>query len=52
MPVNDRFLPKRQHAHHDNITFIKMLPDKFEKTKVASTVLKSLSLTFRRPWLT
>ena len=48
MPVNNRFLRKRQHTHHGNITFIKMLPSKFEETKVASTVLKSLNLTFRR----
>ena len=48
--VNNRFLRKRQHTRHGNITFIKMSPGKFEETKVASTVLKSLNLTFRKAW--
>ena len=51
MPVNNRFLRKRQHTRHGgNITFIEMLPGKFEETKVASTVLKSPNLTIRRAW--
>ena len=51
MPVNNRFLRKRQHTRQGgNITFIEMLPGKFEETKVASTVLKSPNLTFRRAW--
>ena len=48
MPINIWFLQKRQNTHQGNITFVKILPGKFEETKNDSTLLKSLNLAFRR----